>query len=257
MLSNTFFAFSITLFSALSAMVGCLIGIASKKKIDKLLSPALGFSSGIILYLSFVEIFHEARSNLIKELGDKVGNFFVLAGFFAGIGLVLLIDRFSPHDEECDGSRNSKECLYRMGIFSAIAVGLHNFPEGLSIFISGLRDAKLALPIAFALGIHNLAIGLAISIPIYFSTGSRKKAILYTFISAICSPLGAVIGYFLLLPFLNDIVLGFLYAAVAGIMVFISLDEVLPTAEKYGDHHAVISGVILGMVVISVSMIFI
>jgi ZIP family zinc transporter len=139
-------------------------------------------------------------------------------------------------------------------MFSALAIAIHNFPEGLATFTSALRDPALGLSIAIAIAIHNVPEGIAVSVPIYYATGSKKRAFWYSFLSGLSEPVGALVGYLLLSTVFNDLIFGILFASVAGIMVFISLDELLPTAEKYGEHHIAIYGVIAGMVIMALSL---
>jgi ZIP family zinc transporter len=144
--------------------------------------------------------------------------------------------------------------LYRMGLFTALAIAIHNFPEGFATFMSALKDTKLGIAIAVALAIHNIPEGIAVSIPIFYATGSRKKAFVYSFLSGLAEPVGALVGYLILLSFLNDIVFGIVFASVAGIMVFISLDELLPAAREYGQYHLAAYGLVAGMLVMALSL---
>ena len=252
-------AFFITIIAALFTIVGTLMGIIYKNKNKKFLSYALGFSGGIMLYLSFIEILPEAREGLVEELGKMSGNAVAIISFFFGMLLVGMVDKILPNLEK----ENSEEiiddgefkCLYKMGVLSAITIGIHNFPEGLAVFFSGMKDLRLGFTMMVAIGLHNMAVGLAIGIPIYYSTGSKKKAILFSSVTALCAPLGALLGYSIMLQFLNETVFGIIFGIVAGMMVFISLDEILPTAEEYGEHHTVIYGVISGMFVMAVSLV--
>jgi ZIP family zinc transporter len=143
----------------------------------------------------------------------------------------------------------------RIGVLTALALAIHNFPEGIATFVTALDDPELGMTIAVAIAIHNVPEGIAVSMPIYFATGDRKKAFMYSFLSGVVEPLGAIIGYFILMPYLNDTLMGMLLAGVAGIMVFISLDQLLPAAEEYGEHHLSIYGVVLGMIVMAGSLI--
>ena len=155
--------------------------------------------------------------------------------------------------DEVEAAEKFKK-LYRMGLFTALAIAIHNFPEGLATFVSALTDTKLGIAIAVAIAIHNVPEGIAVSIPIYYATGSRKKAFTYSFLSGLAEPVGAIIGYAIFFSFFNEVVFGVLFASVAGIMVFISLDELLPTAQEYGEHHLVIYGLIAGMAVMAMSL---
>jgi ZIP family zinc transporter len=142
-----------------------------------------------------------------------------------------------------------------MGVFSALAIAIHNFPEGLATFMTGINDPALGISIAVAIAIHNIPEGLAVSAPIFYATKSRKKAFVYSFLSGLAEPVGALIGYFVLRSFFTETTFGFIFSSVAGIMVYISLDELLPTAEEYGEHHLAIGGLIAGMIVMAVSLI--
>lgn len=270
------YAFLLTLFAGLATGIGSVIALLAKKTNTKFLAVALGFSAGVMIYVSMIEIFVKAKESLVVALGEKTGAWVTVASFFAGMFLIAIIDKIIPSNEnphevkkvECfineagrevcaipsfkDKSKKSK--LLRTGIFTALAVGIHNFPEGLATFISGLQEPSIALPITFAIAIHNIPEGVAVSVPIYFATGSRKKAFLFSFLSGLSEPIGALIGYLILLPFINDIVFGLVFAMVAGIMVFISLDELLPSAREYGEHHLSIYGLITGMIIMAISL---
>lgn len=258
-------AFGLTLFAGLSTGFGSALAFLAKRTNTKILSAALGFSAGVMIYVSFLEIFPKAKQCLVVELGQNAGYWITVLAFFVGIAFIAIIDQLvpsfeNPHEihrmEEMDmpevASRFKK--LYRMGLFTALAIAIHNFPEGLATFVSALKDTKLGIVIAVAIAIHNVPEGVAVSIPIYYATGSRKKAFLYSFLSGLAEPIGALVGYAILFSFFNDIVFGVLFASVAGIMVFISLDELLPTAEEYGEHHLSIYGLIAGMIVMALSL---
>ncbi|MCX7903500.1 MAG: zinc transporter ZupT [Caloramator sp.] len=264
-MNNILLAFSLTLIAGLSTGIGSAIAFFAKKTNTKFLSISLGFSAGVMIYVSTIEIFSEARNLLTTSLGIKTGYLLTVASFFCGMLIITLIDKLipcgeNPHEvykiEEMDNNncikKNTK--LFRTGIFIALAITIHNFPEGIAAFISSLQHPKLAIPIIIAISIHNIPEGIAISFPIYYATGSRKKAFLFSFLSGLSEPLGALVGYLILMPFLNDIVFGIIFAAVAGIMVFISLDELLPSAEEYGEHHLSIYGLVSGMIVMAISI---
>jgi ZIP family zinc transporter len=224
-----------------------------------------------MIYVSLVEIFVKANDSLGEVIGGSAGYRLTTLAFFGGIALIALIDKLVPDFEnphEMKGSMDLKaaeemsgedrqvmsEQLKRMGFFSALAIAIHNFPEGLATFTGALKDPALGLSIAVAVAIHNIPEGIAVSVPLYYATGSKKKAFVWSFLSGVSEPIGALVGYFLLRQFFNDLTFGILFAAVAGIMVYISLDELLPTAEKYGEHHVAIYGVISGMIVMAVSL---
>jgi zinc transporter, ZIP family len=256
------FAFGLTLFAGLSTGIGSLLAFFTKKTNTRFLSISLGFSAGVMIYVSFVEIFFSARESLVAGLGVKTGNWVTVISFFAGMFIIALIDKLvpsfeNPHSmhkvEDMEEARKNTQLL-RMGFMSAIAIAIHNFPEGLATFAAAVQDPKLGIPIAVAVAIHNIPEGIAVSIPLYYATGNRKKAFSYSFLSGLSEPLGALVGFVLLYKFFNGITLGIIFAVVAGIMVYISLDELLPASEKYGEHHLSIYGLIAGMIVMAVSL---
>ncbi|NLC16498.1 MAG: zinc transporter ZupT [Clostridiales bacterium] len=258
-------AFGLTLFAGLATGIGGALAFFTKKTNTKFLAISLGFSAGVMIYVSMVEIFFKAKNALTSALGEFAGYWAVLGGFFGGIALIALIDKLipqakNPHElrkiEEMEASATpiNKQKLLRMGLFTALAVTIHNFPEGLATFLSAYQDPKLGVPIAIAIAIHNIPEGIAVSIPVYYATNNRKKAFLYSVLSGISEPIGALIGFGLLLPFINDVVFGAIFAAVAGIMVFISIDELLPSAREYGEAHLSVYGMVAGMAVMGISL---
>ncbi len=263
---NFWFAILLTIFAGLSTGVGSLLAFLSKSFNPKFLAGALGFSAGVMIYVSMIEIFVKANDSLGVVYGAKLGYLVTTVAFFAGIALIAVIDKLVPsaenpheieHMEDTEESREhaKKSGLMRMGLFSALAIAIHNFPEGLATFVGALSDPALGVSIAVAIAIHNIPEGIAVSMPIYYATGSRRKAFIYSSLSGFAEPIGALVGYFLLQRIFGESMFGFTFAAVAGIMVYISLDELLPTAEKYGEHHIAIYGLISGMLVMASSLV--
>ncbi|MDD2995476.1 MAG: zinc transporter ZupT [Paludibacter sp.] len=258
--SNILFALGLTLFAGLSTGIGSAIAFFAKKTNTKFLSTALGFSAGVMIYVSFTEIFPEAL-HLLEKGNARLPELTVVLAFFAGIALIFLIDMLIPNAEnphemrsvEDMGGQKEKQ-LKRMGVMMALAIGIHNFPEGMATFASAMVSPEIAIPIAVAIAIHNIPEGIAVSVPIYYSTGNRSKAFWLSLSSGMAEPIGGLVGYFILMPFLSPFTLGLLMASVAGIMVFISVDELLPGAEKYGEHHYSISGFVAGMAVMAISL---
>ena len=259
-----FFAFILTLFAGLSTGIGSILAFYTKQTNKRFLSATLGFSAGVMIYVSMIEIFSKARSSLEAVYGASKGMLVTTFAFFGGIAVIALIDKFVPEVENPHQMRDVKEmektepkdqALLRMGLFSALAIAIHNFPEGLATFISALQDPALGISITVAIALHNIPEGIAVSVPVYFATGNRRKAFCYSFLSGLSEPLGALIGYFLLMRFFSPALFGLIFAGVAGIMVYISLDELLPTAEKYGEHHVAIYGLIAGMFVMALSLV--
>ena len=256
------YAFFLTLLAGLSTGIGSCIAFFTRHTNKKFLSVSLGFSAGVMIYVSMIEIFWKAQGFLVSELGQKLGNWITVAAFFGGIFFIAIIDKLIPSERnphelkslETNGKQSQSTKLMRMGLFTALAMAIHNFPEGLATFVSALQNPSIAIPIVVAIAIHNIPEGIAVSVPIYHATGSKSKAFWYSFLSGLAEPIGAFVGWLLFLPIMNDLVFGIIFAAVAGIMVFISLDELLPSAKEYGEHHLSIYGLILGMMVMAVSL---
>jgi ZIP family zinc transporter len=263
---NILLAFGLTVFAGLSTGVGSAIAFFAKKTNTRVLTIALGLSAGVMIYISFMEIFSQARISLINYLGPIRGGLTAIGSFFAGITIIAVIDRLVPDFEnphELSGLKNLNSMdtdrdrrFYRMGIFSALAIAIHNFPEGMATLFSALENIKVGVAIAIAIAVHNIPEGIAVSIPIFYATGNRKKAFFYSFLSGLAEPVGAVLGYFILVPLINYQMFGIINAMVAGIMVFVALDELLPSAREFGHHHLAIYSMMLGMLIMALSMIF-
>jgi zinc transporter, ZIP family len=254
----------------LTAIAGCATGIGSALAYlthhtkRNLLSVSLGFSAGVMLYISFVELYAKAQASLMTFYGKTEGGILAALSFFGGMMLIAAIDFLipsyeNPHEtgmvEEMQ-PEDSLPQLHRLGLMTALAIGIHNFPEGMATFFSALTDRTVAISITIAIALHNIPEGISVSIPIYYATGSRKKAFWYSFLSGASEPLGAVIGYLVLRPFMSDSMMGITFAAVAGIMVFISLDQLVPHAKKYSTGHQSVYGLIGGMIVMAITLIF-
>ncbi|OCN05945.1 zinc transporter ZupT [Erysipelotrichaceae bacterium MTC7] len=264
-MSNVLIAFMFTAIAGLCTGIGSFIAFFAKRTNKKFLSFSLGFSAGVMVYVSMIEIFASAQTTLIGELGTKLGSWATVISFFVGMFVIAIIDKLVPSEEnphepkEVDYSKEAKhekdkKKLHRMGIMTALAIGIHNFPEGLATFVSAIQDPSVAVPVVVAIAIHNIPEGIAVSAPIYYATGSKRTAFKYSFLSGLAEPIGALVGWLILMPIMNDVVFGCIFAGVAGIMVFISFDELLPAAREYGEHHISIYGLILGMIVMAVSL---
>lgn len=282
-----FRAFLLTVLAGLATGVGSLIALVSKKTTPRFLSLSLGFSAGVMIFVSLVELFNDAREQLSLIWGPKWGYWGAIAGFFAGMALIAIIDRMVPpavnphearareaaeheavqsstcavkgakggnvHERDHYGKPHGAQLL-RTGILTAAIVALHNLPEGVATFFASLQETSLGLTIALAVAIHNIPEGIAISVPVYYATGSRARAFWYSFGSGLSEPLGAVLGYLLLRPYLGGPAFGLVLAAVAGIMIYISLDELLPSAREYGEAHLAMAGLAGGMALMAVSL---
>ncbi len=262
---NILFAFGLTVFAGLSTGIGSSIAFFAKKFNTKFLSISLGFSAGVMIYVAMIEIFAKAKSSLVLIHGDQLGYLITVISFFSGMAVIGIIDKLVPSYEnphEVKGIEQmkiseevlKKQKLLRMGLFSALAISIHNFPEGLATFIGGLQNPTLGISIAVAIAIHNIPEGIAVSVPIYYATGSKRKAFFFSFLSGFAEIFGALIGLFFLKYIYNESFFGIIFSLVAGIMVYISIDELLPTAEKYGEHHIAIYGLISGMILMAISL---
>ncbi|HEF7987434.1 TPA: zinc transporter ZupT [Campylobacter jejuni] len=278
-----FIAMLLTLFAGFSTAIGSIIAFFSRKDDLRVLSLGLGFSAGVMIYISFMEILPTALKDFKNYYNSHWAELLGLACFFGGILISLLIDKLIPEDvnphEPKEDLSELKICplpqkgqnppkfhpgeklhqintkaLKRTGIFTALAIAIHNFPEGFATFISSLDNLTLGIAIAIAVAIHNIPEGLAVSLPIYHATGDKKKAFIYSTLSGFAEPLGAFFGALILLPFIGDLTLAISFAVIAGIMVFISLDELLPAAKTYDKAHDSLYGLIVGMAIMALSL---
>jgi len=284
-MDNVLIAFGLTLFAGMATCFGSLIAFFAKRTNYRFLALATGFSAGVMLYISFAELFPEAGEILIAHYGDSMGQWLNAAGFFGGIFLIGVIDLLipsaeNPHERPSESDRDalrdnayggqsgvhsaafrSPAKLLRVGVFTALAVTIHNFPEGLATFVAALHDPGTGLAIAFAVALHNIPEGISVAVPIYYATGNRRRALVYSFASGLAEPVGAGVAYLLLRLFLADGAtvpepfMAFVFSVVAGIMVYISLDELIPASHSYGDGHESIIGLVAGMAVMAVSLI--
>jgi len=264
------FAFGLTLLAGLATGIGSAIAFFARRTNYRLLAISLAFSAGVMLYVSFIEIMPKAHAALAQSHSDRVAGWLAAASFFGGMALIGMIDYFVPGAENPHEVRAVSEVeqmrteiaehhghsarLLRMGVLAALAIGIHNFPEGLATFIAALDNPQVGIAIAIAIALHNIPEGVSVSVPIFYATGSRAKAFTWSLLSGIAEPLGAALGYLLLRSIVSPSMMGFAFGGVAGIMVFISIDELLPTAREYGKGHETIYGVIAGMIVMSLSL---
>jgi ZIP family zinc transporter len=292
---DVWIAFGLTVFAGMATAIGSVIAFTSKRTDYRFLSVATGFSAGVMLYVSFVEIFFKGFVSLVERFGETGAHWVNTGSFFGGMLLIGLIDNLipaaeNPHEIHSEtetlplrdpsarapdfdalskpgaGSagthdHRAKHKLLRMGLFTALAIGIHNFPEGLATFLAALQDPSLGVAIAIAIALHNIPEGISVSVPIFYATGSRKKAFLYSALSGLAEPIGAIIAYAAIRFFLGGNsgmippeVMGILFGGVAGIMVYISLDELLPTSRAYGKGHDSLFGLVAGMLVMALSL---
>ncbi|MDD3153800.1 MAG: zinc transporter ZupT [Victivallaceae bacterium] len=263
MLYEFLIVFALALFAGLATGIGGAISFFTGRHNNALLAVALGFSGGVMIYISMVELLGDSISFFTSKSAH--GAIFANIAFFAGILLALLIDRSIPSDENPhefqhvsmnQNQFNADPAHKKHGAWMiALAITIHNFPEGLAVVGAGMKSLQLGIPIALAIAVHNIPEGMAVSLPLYYATGNKKRAFLGALLSGLAEPLGAIVGFLLLRPFLNDSVLHALFAAVAGIMVYITFDELLPLAETTGEHHKAIYGLLAGMFFMAATLI--
>lgn len=267
--TNVLMSFILTLFVGLTMGLGGLFSFLIKKGSKRFLSLALSFSAGIMIYISFMEILPEGMLLIEDTVNGNKGHIIALTAFFGGmIAIALLeklvhsmgghhhhdIDDSHSHGENVDEGHIDKSHLEKLGFMTAISIAIHNMPEGLAIFTTGLKDITIAIPLAIAVILHNIPLSIAIAVPIYYATGSRVKSLLYSTLVGLFQPIGAILGYALFANFFSDMLFGILFCIISGIMIFVSLDELIPTAQLYEDHHFSVYGTILGMIVMAVSL---
>jgi len=246
-MSNLMFAFLLTLLAGLATGVGGCIVFFTRRENKKALAVCLAFSSGVMLYISFAEILIKGFEGLEAVYGAGAGYLIATVSFFIGVIIMALLDK-------CVTTTGD---LNRTGIMSALAIAIHNFPEGFITFMAAMYDPALGVVIAVAVSIHNIPEGIAMAAPFYYATGNRRKAILATIASGLTEPLGGLLAWFLLTRFFGDaeVVFGIAFAVVGGIMVFVTLHQLLPTAYKYGQHGVIIRWLFSGMAVMALSLV--
>lgn len=251
----------LSLFAGLSTCIGAAVALFLKRTDTRVLTYALGASAGVMVYISFMELLPEAG----RFLQEGSGKWVSIAAFFGGMVLAGAIDRLVPEDEnpheihtagDLDAARTTGEFSAQVGVrrsafLFAAAIAIHNFPEGIATMASAFDNPGTAFSVAFAVAIHNLPEGIAVALPLMFATGSRKRAFWGAALSGLAEPVGALVAMLILLPFLTPTLLAVLFCIVAGFMVYISFDELLPMAERWGHHHLSIGGVISGMLLMA------
>ncbi|MFQ6092345.1 MAG: zinc transporter ZupT [bacterium] len=242
---NVAIALLLTAAAGLSTTIGSGLGLVVRKPGPRLMSATLGFSAGVMILVSFVE--------LLQGSIESIGFLSAHAGFFLGMASFFLIDFLVPHDY-IGQHEGHKGRLMRTGLLVALGIGIHNLPEGMATFAGALKDVRLGMAIAVAIALHNIPEGLAVYAPVYAATGNRRKAFLWSFLSGVSEPVGAALAALILWPFLTPTLLGWVLASVAGIMVSISLDELVPASRAFGREHLPIVGVVAGMAIMALSL---
>ncbi len=248
MLNNTLYSFLLTTIAGFSTLIGSILIFFDKKKSEKVIVASLSFASAVMLTVSFTDLIPEAI-DMLKNVYPKFPCYIILL-LFINIGIIIsfLIDKYLPEEKI-----NDKGTLYKVGIISMLAIILHNIPEGMATFMASNKDKSLGIALTIAIALHNIPEGISISIPIFYATGSKLKAFSYTFISGLSELFGAFITYLFLQPYINDRVMGILFAIIAGIMMYISIYELLPTSLKYHKKKITLVFFIIGILFILIN----
>ncbi|MDL2235425.1 zinc transporter ZupT [Christensenellaceae bacterium OttesenSCG-928-L17] len=233
MQAQAFHSLLLSLAAGLSTLIGALIVVLIKKKSDRLITAALGFAAGVMISVSFLDMYPNAQTALTNHAGQAWGTLLTVLALLGGVMIGLLLDKLVPHEEDAHEGK-SHGGMYRLGMMSMLAIAVHNFPEGIATFAAGVADTRLGISVALAIALHNIPEGISVAMPVYFSSGNRKKTFLATFLSGISEPIGALLAYFFLMPFLNDLLLGIVFSIVCGIMLYIAIEELMPVSRSYG-----------------------
>ncbi len=261
-------AFGLTVFAGLATGIGSGIAFWARRNNVRLLAWTLAFSAGVMLCVSFMEILPKATASLARALGEGRAGWCAAIGFFGGMAIMGLVDLIvrkgdNPHELRSDldleavksgAGGEPHQGLWRMGLFTALAIGIHNFPEGMGTFLAALEDPRTGLAVAVAVALHNIPEGVSVSVPIYYATGERGRAFKWSLLSGLAEPRGGVAAARMLGWLLPAWAMGIVFAGVAGVMVYISLDELLPTARQFGKSHEVIAGITAGMAIMAGSL---
>lgn len=251
---TSLFPLLLSIIAGFSTLIGAIIVFFTKTKNDKFLTFALGFSAGVMITVSFTDLFPAAEESISKHLGNVQGILWSIIFLLIGALMAFLIDVFIPEEEKETLPKDDKNFgLFRIGLVSTIALMIHNFPEGIATFVSGYQDATLGIFVTLAIALHNIPEGIAVAMPIYYATQSRLKALKYAFLSGMAEPLGAFISFLFLRPFINDLILGIVFAIVAGIMLYISIDELIPSSRKYGYVKLSLLSIFLGIALMPIT----
>ena len=258
---NWWIALAVTTAAGLATGFGSLLVLFAKAPNARLLAFGLAFAGGAMVYVSLGEILNKSILSFTDAFGERSGFTWGTLSFLAGVLLIVSIDRLvpNPHERlEVDDPyfrEHNRDYIKRVGLLTAIAITAHNFPEGLATFFATLEDPSVGMPLAFAIAIHNIPEGIAIAVPVYYATNNKTYAFLACLLSGLAEPVGALIGYAVLRPFLSDAVFGAVFGIIAGVMVFLALDELLPAAKRYAKGHETVYGLVTGMGVLAISLV--
>ncbi|WP_343711497.1 zinc transporter ZupT [Kosakonia radicincitans] len=243
----------LTILAGAATFIGAILGVLGQKPSNRVLAFSLGFAAGIMLLISLMEMLPAALAteNMSPMLG--YGMFVVgLLGYFA-------LDRMLPHAHPQDLMQGTQRTfprgLRRTAILLTMGISLHNFPEGIATYVTASNDLELGLGIAFAVALHNIPEGLAVAGPVYAATGSKRSAVFWAGISGLAEILGGVLAWLILGSLLSPVVMAAIMATVAGIMVALSVDELMPLAKEIDPNNNPSYGVLCGMSVMGLSLV--
>lgn len=245
---NSLRALIFSFFAGMSTLLGALILFIVKDKNEKLVSISLGFSGGVMISVSFTHLLPHANELLESFFGEKIGIILGVVFLLLGVVIAACLDRFVPHIEDEYKHDYAHQNLFRVGFISTLAIGLHNFPEGVATFMAGYNNISLGISVALAIALHNIPEGISVAMPIYFATGSMGKAFKYTFLSGIVEPIGALLTFLVLRPYINDFSLGAIFALISGIMLYIAIEELIPSSRQYGYVRIAIISTFIGII---------
>lgn len=252
-------AFTVTFLAGLATVIGGALVLFFKQPSYRFLSFGLAFSAGAMVYVSLTEILNKSIASFSQAFEPKWGFAFGTFSFLLGVILVVLLDRFIPNPHQTIEQNNTvaleQQQLMRTALLTLFAITAHNLPEGLATFFATLESPTLGAPLAVAIAIHNIPEGVAIALPVYMATGRKDLALAASFVSALAEPFGAALGYFILAPFMSFSVYGAVFGVIGGVMVFLALDELLPTAKRYAQGHETVYGLVIGMASLAISLV--
>jgi len=254
---NVLIAFAICAAAGAATLLGCITVIRDDSANPRVLAFGLAFAGGAMVYVSLVEIFGKSLLSFAEVYPDKTAYTYATASLFIGVGLLVLIDRLvpNPHARVELGTETDRKVVSRVALLAALAITAHNLPEGLATFFATLDNPIVGTSLAAAIAVHNIPEGVSVAVPVYYATGSKQKAFLATLVAGLAEPVGALIGYLLLAPYLSPVTFGIVFGVIAGAMVFLALDELLPAAKRYAQGHETVYGMVTGMAALAFSLV--
>ena len=251
-------ALLMSLAAGMSTLLGALIILFTKRKNERLITASLGFAAGVMISVSFVDLLPGAWEGMTAFVGHAPAVLLSVLLLLIGVLLSAGLDRLVPHETVHGAGEDERrhQNLFRAGFVSMLAMSIHNFPEGIATFMAGYEDAALGISITLAIAFHNIPEGITVAMPIYFSTGSRRKAFRYTFLSGIAEPIGAVLAFLLLRPLINGLVLGLIFSLISGIMLYIAIEELIPSSREYGYTRLALWSTFAGIALMPLTLVF-